>query len=164
MIPSRPKSSTWLAGCLVVGVCLLIGAALGSLAGYVVASMTFQSAQTSADPTGLIVPTGSSQAGAAAQQVIITDPSASAAAVSKVLPAVVTVLEGLNLPRYPSVPAKLRAQRKPLEASSPTRLPARLEKVRLVVPEGQSKQAEILGRGPEAAPAVVQVLQRIGVA
>ena len=30
------------------------------------------------------------------------------------LPAVVTVLEGLNLPRYPSVPAKLRAQRKPL--------------------------------------------------
>jgi 2-alkenal reductase len=81
-----------LAGCLVVGVCLLIGAALGSLAGYVVASMTFQSAQTSADPTGLIVPTGSSQAGAAAQQVIITDPSASAAAVSKVLPAVVTVI------------------------------------------------------------------------
>ena len=27
------------------------------------------------------------------------------------LPAVVTVKEGLNLPRYPSVPAKLRAQR-----------------------------------------------------
>jgi electron transfer flavoprotein beta subunit len=80
------------------------------------------------------------------------------------LPAVVTVLEGLNLPRYPSVPAKLRAQRKPLEASSPTRPTARLEKLRLVVPEGQSKQAEILGRGPEAAPAVVQVLQRIGVA
>ena len=31
------------------------------------------------------------------------------------LPAVVTVLEGLNLPRYPSVPAKLSAQRKPVE-------------------------------------------------
>ena len=31
------------------------------------------------------------------------------------LPAVVTVLEGLNLPRYPSVPAKLRAQRKPVD-------------------------------------------------
>ncbi|HXV99211.1 MAG TPA: trypsin-like peptidase domain-containing protein [Anaerolineae bacterium] len=97
MISSRPKSSTWLAGCLVVGVCLLIGAALGSLAGYVVASMTFQSAfsnpaQTPADPTGLIVPTGSNQAGEAAQQIIITDPSASAAAVSKVLPAVVTVI------------------------------------------------------------------------
>jgi electron transfer flavoprotein beta subunit len=80
------------------------------------------------------------------------------------LPAVVTVLEGLNLPRYPSVPAKLRAQRKPVDASSPARPDARLEMVRLVVPEGQGKEAEILGHGPEAAPAVVEVLQRIGVA
>src|SRR5262245_10129782 len=31
------------------------------------------------------------------------------------LPALVTVLEGLNLPRYPSVPSKLRAQRKPVQ-------------------------------------------------
>jgi len=80
------------------------------------------------------------------------------------LPAVVTVLEGLNLPRYPSVPAKLRAQRKPLESYSPTRLDSRLEKVRLVVPESQGKEAVVLGRGPEAAPAVVEVLQQIGIA
>ena len=80
------------------------------------------------------------------------------------LPAVVTVLEGLNLPRYPSVPAKLRAQRKPVAASSPARPESRLEKLRLVVPEGQGKEAEILGHGPEAAPAVVEVLRRIGVA
>jgi electron transfer flavoprotein beta subunit len=80
------------------------------------------------------------------------------------LPAVVTVLEGLNLPRYPSVPAKLRAQRKPVDATSPTRPEPRLEKLRLVVPESQGKQAEILGNGPEAAPAVLEVLQRIGVA
>ena len=80
------------------------------------------------------------------------------------LPAVVTVLEGLNLPRYPSVPAKLRAQRKPIEASSPARPPSRLEKMRLVVPEGQGKEAVILGHGPEAAPAVVDVLHQIGVA
>jgi electron transfer flavoprotein beta subunit len=80
------------------------------------------------------------------------------------LPAVVTVLEGLNLPRYPSVPAKLRAQRKPLDASSPTRPDSKLEMLRLVVPESQGKEAEILGRGPEAAGAVVEVLQRIGVA
>jgi electron transfer flavoprotein beta subunit len=79
------------------------------------------------------------------------------------LPAVVTVLEGLNLPRYPSVPAKLRAQRKPVDVTSPTRPDARLEKVRLVVPEGTGKEAEILGHGPEAAPAVVGVLERIGV-
>jgi electron transfer flavoprotein beta subunit len=80
------------------------------------------------------------------------------------LPAVVTVLEGLNLPRYPSVPAKLRAQRKPLESSSLTRPASRLEKLRLLVPEGQGKEAVVLGHGPEAAPAVVEVLQQIGVA
>jgi len=80
------------------------------------------------------------------------------------LPAVVTVKEGLNLPRYPSVPAKLRAQRKPVAASTPERPASRLEKVRLTLPEGASKQAEILGRGPEAAPAIVEMLRRIGVA
>jgi electron transfer flavoprotein beta subunit len=80
------------------------------------------------------------------------------------LPAVVTVKEGLNLPRYPSVPAKLRANRKPVDARAVTRPEPRLEKLRLVVPEGQGKQAEVLGHGPEAAPAVVEVMQRLGVA
>jgi len=80
------------------------------------------------------------------------------------LPAVVTVKEGLNLPRYPSVPAKLRAQRKPVAASTPPRPAPLLEKTRLALPEGASKQAEILGRGPEAAPAVVEMLRQIGVA
>jgi len=80
------------------------------------------------------------------------------------LPAVVGVLEGLNLPRYPSVPAKLRAQRRPIESSSPNRPSSGLEKLRLVVPEGQGKEAVILGHGPEAAPAVVELLRQIGVA
>jgi electron transfer flavoprotein beta subunit len=80
------------------------------------------------------------------------------------LPAVVTVLEGINLPRYPSVPAKLRARQKPIERSSPQRPEARLEKLRLVLPPGQGKQAEILGEGAEAAPAVVGVMRELGVA
>jgi electron transfer flavoprotein beta subunit len=80
------------------------------------------------------------------------------------LPALVTVLEGLNLARYPSVPAKLRAQRKPVDASTPSRPGPRLDRLRLLVPEGQGKEAVILGHGPEAAPAVVEVLQQIGVA
>jgi electron transfer flavoprotein beta subunit len=80
------------------------------------------------------------------------------------LPAVVTVKEGLNLPRYPSVPGRLRAKSKPLVRSTPTRREPRLEKVRLVLPPGQGKQAEILGHGPEAAPAVVEVLVGLGVA
>jgi electron transfer flavoprotein beta subunit len=80
------------------------------------------------------------------------------------LPAVVTVLEGINLPRYPSVPAKLRARRKPVDVSTPSRPDARLVKLRLVVPAGQGKRAEILGQGPAAAPAVVDVLRELGVA
>jgi electron transfer flavoprotein beta subunit len=80
------------------------------------------------------------------------------------LPAVVTVLEGINLPRYPSVPAKLRARQKPVETSRPERPESRLEMVRLIVPTGQGKQAEILGTGPAAAPAVVEMMREIGVA
>jgi electron transfer flavoprotein beta subunit len=79
------------------------------------------------------------------------------------LPAVVTVLEGINLPRYPSVPAKLRARQKPVETRSPERPAPRLEKLRLIVPPG-GKQAEILGQGPDAAPAVVEVMRELGVA
>ena len=79
------------------------------------------------------------------------------------LPAVVSVKEGLNLPRYPSVPGRLRAQRKPLDARTPERPAARLEMLRLLVPEGEGKQAEILGEGVAAAPRVVEVLQQIGV-
>jgi electron transfer flavoprotein beta subunit len=80
------------------------------------------------------------------------------------LPAVVSVLEGINLPRYPSVPAKLRARQKPVETRTPARPESRLEKLRLVVPPGQGKQAEILGTGPDAAPAVVEVMRELGVA
>jgi electron transfer flavoprotein beta subunit len=79
------------------------------------------------------------------------------------LPAVVTVKEGLNLPRYPSVPGRMRARKKPVAAKTPARPESRLERLRLVVPEGQGKQAEILGHGADAAPRVVEVLQRIGV-
>ena len=78
------------------------------------------------------------------------------------MPAVVGVLEGINLPRYPSVPGRLRAKRKPLDASSPARPEPRLEMVRLVLPPGSGKQVEVLGNGAEAAPAVVGVLTELG--
>ena len=79
------------------------------------------------------------------------------------LPAVVSVKEGINLPRYPSVPGRLRAKRKPLQASSPERPAARLEMVRLVLPPDSGKQVQVLGTGAEAAPAVVAVLAELGV-
>jgi electron transfer flavoprotein beta subunit len=80
------------------------------------------------------------------------------------LPAVLTVLEGLNLPRYPSVPGRLRAKQKPLDRRAVSPPLPQLEKLRLVVPEGQGKEAEILGEGAQAAPRVVEVLQALGVA
>ena len=82
------------------------------------------------------------------------------------MPAVVTVMEGINLPRYPSVPGRMRAKRKPIAASEPARVGAtesKLKMVRLVLPETSSKQAEILGSGPDAAPRVVEILKQIGV-
>jgi electron transfer flavoprotein beta subunit len=79
------------------------------------------------------------------------------------LPAVVSVKEGINLPRYPSVPGRLRAKRKPLEVSSPARPGAQLEMVRLVLPPDSGKQVQVLGSGAEAAPAVVAVLAELGV-
>jgi electron transfer flavoprotein beta subunit len=80
------------------------------------------------------------------------------------LPAVLTALEGLNLPRYPSVPGRLRAKAKPLAVFEPPRPASKLEKLRLIVPEGQGKQAEILGHGVAAAPKVVEVMLQLGVA
>jgi electron transfer flavoprotein beta subunit len=79
------------------------------------------------------------------------------------MPAVLTVKEGLNLPRYPSVPGRMRAGRKPVAVSTPSRPPPRLELVRLAVPPGQGRRAEVLGSGAGAAPAVVEMMRKIGV-
>ena len=77
-------------------------------------------------------------------------------------PAVVTVKEGINLPRYPSVPGRLRARKKEIERIE---LPAgggAPSMIRLRVPIEQESAVEILGEGPEAAPRVVDVLRRLG--
>jgi hypothetical protein len=46
--------------------------------------------------------------------------------------------------------------------SEPARPAQRLEMLRLVVPETASKQAEVLGYGPDAAARVVAVLDSLG--
>ena len=80
------------------------------------------------------------------------------------LPAVVSVREGINLPRYPSVPGRLRAKRQPIERIVPSRAGAAgsLTMSGLRLPVEQERSAEILGRGPEAAPKVVEILRRLG--
>ena len=79
------------------------------------------------------------------------------------LPAVITVKEGINLPRYPSIPGRLKAKKKPIERVVPERPGGGLEKVRLRLPREQDKEVEVLGKGPEAAPEVVKVLRALGV-
>jgi len=77
-------------------------------------------------------------------------------------PAVVTVREGLNLPRYPSVPGRLRARKKEIER---VELPAGgrdSAMIRLRVPVERESHVEILGEGPDAAPRVVEVFRRLG--
>jgi len=78
------------------------------------------------------------------------------------MPAVLTVKEGLNLPRYPSVPGRMRARSKPVAVLTPQRPDPRLELVSLAVPAGQGRRAESLGAGAAAAPAVVDLLARAG--
>jgi electron transfer flavoprotein beta subunit len=80
------------------------------------------------------------------------------------LPAVVTVKEGINLPRYPSIPGRIRAKKQGIERITPAFPGNRLSRVRLKLPAEQEKQAQILGRGADAAPAVAKVLAELGLA
>ncbi len=79
------------------------------------------------------------------------------------MPAVVSVKEGINLPRYPSVPGRLRAKKKEVERSTPAWAPGGLEKIVLRLPQEEVTTATVLGQGAEAAPAVVEMLVKIGV-
>ena len=78
------------------------------------------------------------------------------------LPAVVAVKEGINLPRYPSVPGRLRARKAPLDVVTPDERAGGPTKVRLVVPQREATTATVLGTGADAAPRVVEVLQQLG--
>ena len=82
------------------------------------------------------------------------------------LPCVVTVKEGINLPRYPSLPGRLRAKRAaitriPLSSAAAPVPDVRM--VRLRVPDAPKKQATVLGRGADAVPSLVSVLADLGV-
>jgi electron transfer flavoprotein beta subunit len=77
------------------------------------------------------------------------------------LPAVLTLKEGLNLPRYPSVPGKLRAKKKPLKTITPQKMGGGLELVKLVTPPEQSKSAEVLGMGVAAVPKIIELLREL---
>jgi electron transfer flavoprotein beta subunit len=78
------------------------------------------------------------------------------------LPAVVAVREGINLPRYPSLPGRLRAKKTEIERIVPDRQAGGLAKMRLALPAEEARTVEILGDGAGAAPRVVEVLRELG--
>ncbi|MDQ3628024.1 MAG: electron transfer flavoprotein subunit beta/FixA family protein [Actinomycetota bacterium] len=79
------------------------------------------------------------------------------------LPAVATVLEGGVSPRYPSIPGRMKAKRAPVATVAPAGEPGGGGRVRLKLPPAQPSQVEVLGQGADAAPAVVDLLQELGV-
>ena len=78
------------------------------------------------------------------------------------LPAVLSVREGINLPRYPSLPGRLRAKKKEIDRIEPVWRDGGLSKIRLKLPPVTEHRVEILGKDGEAASRVVEVFQRLG--
>ena len=78
------------------------------------------------------------------------------------LPAVVSVKEGINLPRYPSLPGRLRAKRAEITVLQPRWQPDGLRKTGLRVPATATRQAQLLGSGVDAVPELIRVLEELG--
>lgn len=79
------------------------------------------------------------------------------------LPAVAAVLEGGVDPRYPNIRGRMRAKKAPVETVTPGTGPKGSGTLGLSLPPPAPSQVTVLGEGPGAAPAVVDVLRKIGV-
>ncbi len=79
------------------------------------------------------------------------------------LPAVVTILEGGVEPKYPTVPGRMKAKRVAIEQRQPRDEVIGPSRVRLRLPEAPPSRVQVLGTGPEAAGAVVDLLETLGV-
>jgi electron transfer flavoprotein beta subunit len=77
------------------------------------------------------------------------------------LPAVVTVKEGINLPRYPSLPGRLKAKKKEIERRKPEWRDGGLEKLRLKLPVQAGHTVEMLGKNGDAGSELVELFERL---
>ncbi|MDH5294842.1 MAG: electron transfer flavoprotein subunit beta/FixA family protein [Acidimicrobiia bacterium] len=78
-------------------------------------------------------------------------------------PAVLGVKEGINLPRYPTLKGRLNSKKVEVEIIESSAEPGHQAMVRLLPPKEQVTETTVLGRGPEAAAAVVDLLEELGV-
>lgn len=79
------------------------------------------------------------------------------------MPAVLGVKEGINLPRYPTMKGRLNAKKVEVGQIAPQGSPGGQQMVKLVQAAEQVSQTIVLGQGPEAAPAVVDLLEELGI-
>jgi electron transfer flavoprotein beta subunit len=78
-------------------------------------------------------------------------------------PACVGVKEGINLPRYPTMKGRLASKKVAITQSAMTAETGGLKLITLQRPAERASNTKILGTGPEAASAVVDLLEELGV-
>lgn len=76
-------------------------------------------------------------------------------------PAVVAVKEGINLPRYPTLKGRLNAKKVEVDRLERERVGSGQEMIRLITPEVEVSETEILGTGADAAAAVADVIEEL---
>lgn len=79
------------------------------------------------------------------------------------MPAVLAVKEGLNLPRYPTLKGRLSAKKVPITEHQAELVAAGQTKIRLMSPPQVETSTEMLGTDANAAGAVVDLLEELGV-
>jgi electron transfer flavoprotein beta subunit len=80
------------------------------------------------------------------------------------LPAVVGVKEGINLPRYPTLPGRLRSKKAEVRTLAAEPPGGGLTMVRFETPIVELTETVLLGTGADAAGAVVDLLYELGLA
>lgn len=78
------------------------------------------------------------------------------------MPAVLGVKEGINLPRYPTLKGRLASKKVDVAQVSPQGEAGGQQMVTLLQAAEQVSQTVVLGHGPDAAPAVVDLLEELG--
>jgi electron transfer flavoprotein beta subunit len=79
------------------------------------------------------------------------------------LPAAVAVKEGINLPRYPTLKGRLSSKQVEVRRLEAAHAPGGQSMIKLLRPDEEVSEVEILGEGAAAAPRVVDVMAELGV-
>jgi electron transfer flavoprotein beta subunit len=80
------------------------------------------------------------------------------------LPAVVGVKEGINLPRYPTLPGRLRSKKAEVRSMASVPPSGGLTMLRFETPTVELTETVVLGTGADAAGAVVDLIYELGLA